>query len=503
MNEEYQEEQKRGSLEAEQAVLGSVLIDSRCAGVVLELVRAEDFTLSSNKDIFTAIHTMYHAGQEIDPVTVIAQLKENGCYDDATRDYILQLMEITPTAANVERYAGIVAEEAVQRDLAGFIASVAADHASTSAEKMQKIQAKLDAMRSAETQRKKSSSVDLFDTFLLDVQTQKYKPIKTGMRDFDNLLGGGLDPQSLVMIGAAPGMGKTVLCQQIFETMAANGHEVIFLNLEMSREQLLARSLSRIAARSGAIISPAEIMRGYAWTDTQKSTVMEAATKYRAEIAPRMAYNPDGTGAGIDSIIETLNMALYAARRNDTPAPVVVLDYLQLVQARERQDSQEAIKEAVMALKNYAIEGHTVACAILAFNRSSNSSGKVTLESGRDTSAIEYSADTLLGLNYAALEEKGGESDGKPLHERLADLQQGEMNADGKRRRRVVLKLLKKRMTEAGKDLKLWFDGETATYTPIRDDENECQFRMLPDSTPIPKQWTTGGNRRRSQMIEV
>lgn len=326
----------------------------------------------------------------------------------------------------------------------------------------------------------KRSTVELFDLFIDKIQTEAYKPIQTGMQSFDTLLGGGLDPQSLVMIGAAPGMGKTTLCQQIFETMASNGHEVIFLNLEMSREQLLARSISRAAYKAGTKITPAQVMRGYSWTDPQKKAVFAAATKYRNTIAPRMAYNPDGTGAGVDSIIETLNNALDAARRRDTPAPVVVLDYLQLVQARERQDPQEAIKAAVKALKDYAIEGHTVACAILAFNRSSNAAGKVTLESGRDTSAIEYSADTLLGLNYAALE------DGTKKIDDLDELQQ-------EKPRIVRLKLLKKRMTDAGGKLDLQFDGEAATFTPI--ETRHGSFDRLPDNTPVPFE---NGQRTRS-----
>lgn len=497
-NEEYQEYQERMdvSLEAEQAVLGSILIDSRCIDEIAATVRAEDFSHTQNRELYSAIFGMYSFGEPIDPVTVLDKLKELGCYHDNSRDYVLQLMEITPTAAHAGRYAGIVAEAARKRELKNLAGRIASDDKSSAEKLLHLFQTGADAMQADVIRRTKTSPVEMFDAFLTDVQTTKYQPIQTGMKSFDTLLGGGLDPQSLVMIGAAPGMGKTTLCQQIFETMAANGHEVIFLNLEMSREQLLARSISRIAARSGKHITPAQIMRGYSWTEEQKETVFAAADKYRTDIAPRMSYNPDGTGAGVDAIIETLNNAQYAAQRAQKPAPVVVLDYLQLVQARERQDPQEAIKEAVMTLKKYAIDGHTVACAILAFNRSSNAAGKVTLESGRDTSAIEYSADTLLGLNYAALE------DGSNEISKLDELQQGELLEDGTRQRRVVLKLLKKRMTEAGKSLELWFDGATATYTP-KDNQHQSSFLPLPKNTPIPKQWETGGSRRRSQMIEV
>jgi replicative DNA helicase len=304
------------------------------------------------------------------------------------------------------------------------------------------------------TEQPKRSPVELFDLFIDKIQTDAYKPIKTGMPALDTLLGGGLDPQSLVMIGAAPGMGKTSLTQQIFETMAANGTDIIFLNLEMSREQLLARSISRAIARKGGKVTAANVMRGYAWEDTQRRFVLEAAAAYRRDIAPRMQYNPDGTSPTIPGITATLSAALEAAQAAGKPAPLVVLDYLQLVQAEQKQDPQEAIKQAVKALKDYAIAGNTVSCAILAFNRQSNASGKVTLESGRDTSAIEYSADTLIGINYAALE------DGTKSISQLDELQQ-------EKPRRLVLKLLKKRMTDAGGKVELFFDGASSTFSPI------------------------------------
>ena len=96
------------SLEAEQSVLGAILIDSQCITEVVGIVKPEDFYLQQNREIFEAIYTMFNYSQTIDPVTVLDKLRELGYYHDNSRDYILQLMEITPTAANVVRYAGIV-----------------------------------------------------------------------------------------------------------------------------------------------------------------------------------------------------------------------------------------------------------------------------------------------------------------------------------------------------------------------------------------------------------
>ena len=104
MDEELLSKQLPQSLEAEQAVLGSILIDSRCIADVIGILRPEDFHLEQNRQIYETIYTMFNFSQTIDPVTVLDKMRELGFYHDNSRNYIMQLMEITPTAANVVRY---------------------------------------------------------------------------------------------------------------------------------------------------------------------------------------------------------------------------------------------------------------------------------------------------------------------------------------------------------------------------------------------------------------
>ena len=107
------------SLEAEQAVIGSMLIDSHCVADMLEILKPNDFYLQQNKDIFTTIYTMFNFSMNIDPVTVMDQMKQSGVYDEEkTRDYLLQILDITPTAANAKQYAQIVADKSLLRQLA-------------------------------------------------------------------------------------------------------------------------------------------------------------------------------------------------------------------------------------------------------------------------------------------------------------------------------------------------------------------------------------------------
>ena len=106
------------SPEAEQAVLGSMLIDAECVKDVMDQLRPEDFYLRANREIFETIYSMFVYSKPIDGVTVAGEMEKNGLYNDNTRSYLLQLMEITPTAANVKEYIRIVKDKALLRRIA-------------------------------------------------------------------------------------------------------------------------------------------------------------------------------------------------------------------------------------------------------------------------------------------------------------------------------------------------------------------------------------------------
>ena len=107
------------SVEAEQAVLGAMLIDARCVPTVIEHLQPEDFYLRQNKEIYESIYSMFSYSATIDPVTVLEKMRQNGTYDEnQSRGYILQLMEVTPTAANVMEYVNIVKDKSLLRRVA-------------------------------------------------------------------------------------------------------------------------------------------------------------------------------------------------------------------------------------------------------------------------------------------------------------------------------------------------------------------------------------------------
>lgn len=298
----------------------------------------------------------------------------------------------------------------------------------------------------------------MVDRFLEVVQSRKYEPMPTGITDIDKAIGGGLIRQQLVLLGAAPGVGKTALAQWIFEGMATRGVSCVYLNLEMSREQMLARSLARITAASGRKLRATDILQGYRWTDAERAAILEAANQYKATIAPRMIYNPDTMTADLDALLSYIEQAARNAESAGRAAPCVVLDYLQILRSTLREDDTMLLKRAVGALKGFAIAHNTVVFAIMAHNRTSNATGQIGLESGRDTSALEYSADLQLGLTFTKCLDRGTEK-GKAV----SDLTQEE-------RKHITLKVTKGRFGGAGQEVDLLFDGETMTYSQLAPD---------------------------------
>lgn len=310
-------------------------------------------------------------------------------------------------------------------------------------------------VQDAEEERMQHTGAGMVDSFLQAVQTRKYEPMPTGIADIDSALDGGFMRQWLVLLGAAPGAGKTALAQWIFEGMAKRGTSCVYLNLEMSRDQILARSISRIAASQGNKIRPNIIMQGYRWTDEQQSAIRDAAEEYKAEIASRMIYNPDGVTPNLDSILAYIEAEAQRAERAALPVPCVVLDYLQIVNGEPREDAASVIKRAVCALKGYAVRHNTLVFVIIAHNRASNATGAVSMESGRDTSALEYSADLQLALTFTKCLKRNGVKGKSP----------DKLTAEEKRE--ITLRVVKGRFGGQGREVDLRFDGETMTYTQV------------------------------------
>ena len=201
MDEELMARQQPQSLEAEQAVLGSILIDSRCISDIIGILKPEDFYQEQNREIYETVYTMFNFSETIDPITILDKLKELGYYHENSLEYVKQLMEITPTAANAVRYANIVQEKAMLRGLgqaAGDITEMVYDQTGTAGEILESAEKKIYALRKGE----RGDSLEHIGTTMhrvfdrlneLSRSDSAIAGMSTGLRDLDTKINGRMD----------------------------------------------------------------------------------------------------------------------------------------------------------------------------------------------------------------------------------------------------------------------------------------------------------------------
>lgn len=259
------------------------------------------------------------------------------------------------------------------------------------------------ALKQAEAAAERDELTD----FLEKIQTKAYKPIYSGLAFFDNLTGGTMSQTLTVLLGE-PGSGKSMLMQQLAENMATHsaGRKIIYVNFEMSKEQLFARALSaRLKARGSICRTPRQILQGYKWTEKERQEITATIDDYRRESLKNISYNPAEVLPDLNNILEYLDTLTEQAAGK--PGPALFVDYLQLIQSDKVQEVKDRLTTVLIALKQYAIKNNTFVYLISAINRSSN--GNITIASARDTSAIEYQADVILSIdNFKDQENSGG-----------------------------------------------------------------------------------------------
>ena len=344
---------------------------------------------------------------------------------------------------------------------------------------------------------------DPMDSFLTAVFSERYKPIPTGIRDVDKALQGGFIRQNLIFLTAAPGMGKTTLAQQILEKMAQNGDSVLYFNLEMSREQMIARSLARIGVNG---LNSLQILQAYKLNAEDQEQIRQAANIYKQRIGDKLIYNPTyrddnkrikETGASLNNIIRAMRQAGNKAKSEDKPAPLVCIDYLHLLTGEKNEDTTAIIKRAVEEFKQYAVDYNTIVILISASNRSANKSGRAAMDSGRDTSNIEYSGDVMLSLNYKSSDRADGES-AEEIADKIKECrEQGQPIPEAYSL--YPLRIVKSRFTEAYTRAILRFDGEHSKFTQVE----QAGYKPLsaykaPAKTPADK--ITGSHEARATV---
>lgn len=384
------------SAEAEQAVLGSMLIDPSCVSDVMDKIRSGDFYLRVNREIFDTIYGMAAYGKTIDPVTVLDEMRINGVLHDDSRRYLMELMQITPTAANVMKYADILREQTLLRELSAagsYITNMVAEGEGEADSMLDAAERRVYALR----QNRTIGGLLAIEGIVNDVYNQigenstknsRITGLATGLTDLDNRIL-GLNRGDLVLVASRPGMGKTSIAMNIALNVAKNTDKAVAIfSLEMSREQLAIRFLA-----TQSHIDSQKLLTGRLSYD-EWAALGNAAARIRE------------TRILIDDNATLTVAEMNAQCRRVDNLGLVVIDYLQLMQSAgvghtyAGESRTQAVSDMSRMLKVMAKELNVPVLCLSQLSRANESrqNKRPMLSDLRESGAIEQDADIVIGL---------------------------------------------------------------------------------------------------------
>ncbi len=404
------------SLEAEQSVLGAILLDSSCIDKVAEILpRPEYFHLGNHKLIYETLLDMFTQGRTIDFVTLLEELKKNSVFNDSNgKTYLMELAQIVPSISNVENYARIVRDNYDVRTLiitARDIIEDATQGTYDASVLIDSAEQKIFDIRRGKSmqglQRVNESIIETFDRLdALNSDSQNlYRGIPTGIKDLDDTIT-GLNRSDLILLAARPGMGKTSFALNIARHVAVKENKkVAFFSLEMTREQLTSRLLSTEAMVHGVKLRTGKL------EEDEWIRLIEAGDI----LSKTQLYFDDTPGITVPE--------MKAKLRRLKDVDLVVIDYLQLMSSAKRIDNRvQEISEITRNLKIMAKEINVPVITLSQLSRASEQRAehRPMLSDLRDSGSIEQDADIVLFLyrgdyykNDEAIEEDYDKNSGE------------------------------------------------------------------------------------------
>lgn len=403
------------SLEAEQSVLGAVLLEPSCLDVVTEILpRPEYFYAVNNQMIYSVMLEMYTLSLPVDFVTVLEKLKENEDFDEATgKVYLTQLAQLVPSIGNVAAYANIVRNKYDVRTLmqaARGILDDASDGTEDSALLLDMAEQRIyDIRKGKNRDGLKPVKEVLLETFerldlLNSPDREKYRGIPTGIGELDAIIT-GLNRSDLIILAARPGVGKTSFGLNIARHAAvAKGRRVAFFSLEMGREQLASRLLSAEARIEGTRMRTGELSESDWVKLVEAGDILSRAEIYFND-------NPSVTVLNIKDQVRRLGKV-----------DLIIVDYLQLMNSTRRTDNRvNEITEITRNLKVMAKELDVPVIAMSQLRRPTERTKdhRPGLSELRDSGSIEQDADVVIFLHreaYNATSEGGEITEDMDVH---------------------------------------------------------------------------------------
>lgn len=339
-----------------------------------------------------------------------------------------------------------------------------------------------EADRERELYRSQSTGASFADFTKYLTENAGRPPIPTGFDSLDKILNGGLTA-ALYIMGAISSLGKTSWMLNIADNIAAAGHDVLYFSLEMSRYELIAKSISRISfLRAGRNSSPLgdafstfEVLnsQGGSMTLQQISALQDAMKEYQETIGKHMFIF-----SGINSIsVDDVTKAVEEHIRITGTRPVVFIDYLQILAPEDlRSTDKQNTDRAVVSLKNMSATHDIPVFCISSLNRA-NYSEPISMAAFKESGAIEYGSDVLIGIQLYGVDRKKSEKDNDRAVRIAEILKKAE---DPKQPTDLEVKILKNRNGSRGGSGRLLFDKKYNSFTEVPKD-----FTPVTGKTPF------------------
>ena len=446
------------NMQAEQSVLGAILLEPALLSELTSTLRAEMFYSTHNAGIYTEMTRLFTAGLPIDVVTVLDAVEKAGTFSSSeeAKIYLAQLAETVPTISNASQYAKIVQEQYRMRQIIQVGRSLIqqAENASNPDMVLESAEQKLYELRSG----KDSSELSHIGSAILDIYNNlqnlsgedrdKYLGIPTGFSYLDIKLT-GLGRSDLIILAARPGMGKTSFALNIATNVAKRQKiPVAIFSLEMSKEQLSGRILSAEGGISSMSFRTGNLS-GQEWNDLAAA----ANTMFQTPI-----YMDDTSTITIPEMkAKILHINQDATKEN---VGLVIIDYLQLMSSGKRTDNRvQEISDITRNLKIMAKELNVPVIALSQLSRAAEKSSgrsdhRPVLSDLRDSGSIEQDADVVLFLYREGYYKATGGADGKEA---------GEGEVDNYTAECIIAK---NRHGEVGKVDLMW-DGEHTRFMDV------------------------------------
>ena len=439
------------SAEAEQSVLGCLLIDPDAMDIVNSILVPDHFYMPQHKAIFSAMLSMSTKGERIDPITVLEGLKSAGVYDDAGgKSYLMSLAQSVSSAANVSSYAAIVRDKYFARTLLMAGRTIVTEVEEGASDVNTLIDAAEQRIYNIRQGRDveglkhirdviSGETIARIDALNDPEKRDNYIGIPTGITRLDEMIT-GLNRSDLIILGARPGMGKTSFALNIARNVAVKERKTVcFFSLEMSRDQLAQRLLSAEACIKSEKLRTGKIA-GNEWTRLAQAADVLAGCNIYVDETPGITVP-----------------AMKAKVRRLGIADLVIVDYLGLMEPADKriENRVQVITEITRQLKLMAKELNipVIVCSQLRRpNAAEKESNKPSLTSLRDSGSIEQDADIVLFLH----------------RENYYRSNNPEQPADEHKATCIVAK---NRHGEVG-DIDMYWDGQFTRFTSVQKDDN-------------------------------